>query len=93
MEALWREAAGRRGEYSAHLWVTILAMLYGTGLRRGGKCMVRRLGASEKWEDRIGLRKCIRPLLEHRLLGQDGMRRALVLFKWSVFEDFFPQQV
>lgn len=35
MEAMWREAAGRRGDYSAHLWVTILALLYGTGLRRG----------------------------------------------------------
>lgn len=35
MEALWREAASRRGDYSAHLWVTVLAMLYGTGLRRG----------------------------------------------------------
>jgi site-specific recombinase XerD len=35
MEAMWREAASRRGDYSAHLWVTVLAMLYGTGLRRG----------------------------------------------------------
>lgn len=35
MEALWREAARRRGDYSAHLWVTVLALLYGTGLRRG----------------------------------------------------------
>ncbi len=35
MEALWRAAAQRGGEYSSHLWVTILAMLYGTGLRRG----------------------------------------------------------
>ena len=35
MEALWREAAQPRGEYSSHLWVTVLAMLYGTGLRRG----------------------------------------------------------
>jgi site-specific recombinase XerD len=35
MEALWREAASRHGEYSSHLWVTVLAMLYGTGLRRG----------------------------------------------------------
>ena len=26
MEALWREAASRRGEHSAHLWVTVLAM-------------------------------------------------------------------
>ena len=35
MEAMWREAARRRGDYSAHLWVTVLALLYGTGLRRG----------------------------------------------------------
>jgi site-specific recombinase XerD len=35
MEAMWREAANRRGDYSARLWVTVLAMLYGTGVRRG----------------------------------------------------------
>jgi site-specific recombinase XerD len=35
LQAMWREAANRRGEYSAHLWVTVLALLYGTGLRRG----------------------------------------------------------
>ena len=35
MEAMWREAASRPGTYSAHLWVTVLALLYGTGLRRG----------------------------------------------------------
>jgi len=35
MEELWRAAAQRGGAYSSHLWVTILAMLYGTGLRRG----------------------------------------------------------
>jgi integrase/recombinase XerD len=35
MEAMWCEAANRHGEYSSHLWVTVLAMLYGTGLRRG----------------------------------------------------------
>lgn len=35
MQAMWREAASRRGDYSAHLWVTVLALLYGTGLRRG----------------------------------------------------------
>jgi site-specific recombinase XerD len=35
MEALWRAAANRGGDYSSHLWVTVLAMLYGTGLRRG----------------------------------------------------------
>jgi site-specific recombinase XerD len=35
MEALWHAAATRRGAYSQQLWVTILALLYGAGLRRG----------------------------------------------------------
>jgi integrase len=35
MEALWREAASCRGSFSQHLWITVLALLYGTGLRRG----------------------------------------------------------
>jgi site-specific recombinase XerD len=35
MEALWRAAAAMQGEYSRRLWVTVLALLYGTGLRRG----------------------------------------------------------
>ena len=35
MQAMWTEAARRGGEYSSHLWITVLAMLYGTGLRRG----------------------------------------------------------
>lgn len=35
MEALWREATSRRGAYRKHLWVTVLALLYGTGLRLG----------------------------------------------------------
>jgi integrase/recombinase XerC len=35
MEALWRAAADTQGSYSAQLWLTVLALLYGTGLRRG----------------------------------------------------------
>src|ERR1700722_9148083 len=35
MEAMWREAAKCHGNYTAHLWVTVLAMLYGGGVRRG----------------------------------------------------------
>ena len=35
MEALWRAAASMHGEYSRRLWITVLALLYGTGLRRG----------------------------------------------------------
>lgn len=35
MEALWRTAAAMHGDYSRRLWVAVLALLYGTGLRRG----------------------------------------------------------
>lgn len=35
LDALWRAAASVQGEYSRHLWVTVLGLLYGTGLRRG----------------------------------------------------------
>ena len=35
MDALWREAATSRGDCRRHLWITTLALLYGTGLRRG----------------------------------------------------------
>ena len=33
------------------------------------ECMVRRLFASEKEKHRVGLRKCMRPLLEGSLLA------------------------
>lgn len=35
MEAIWKAAAAMHGGYGATLWVTVLALLYGTGLRRG----------------------------------------------------------
>lgn len=35
MEAFWCAAADRRGEYSRRLWIAVLMLLYGTGLRRG----------------------------------------------------------
>lgn len=35
VEALWKAAAESRGAYRRSLWLTVLALLYGTGLRRG----------------------------------------------------------
>src|SRR6266480_1989216 len=55
--------------------------------------MVRRRIASEKEMDRVGLRKCIRPLLEGSPPGQDGMRYALFPFSWTVSGDFFRLRV
>jgi len=35
MQSLWQEAASKHSEFHRHQWITILALLYGTGLRRG----------------------------------------------------------
>lgn len=35
MEAISCEATRQCGDYTAHMWVAILAMLHGTGLRSG----------------------------------------------------------
>jgi site-specific recombinase XerD len=35
MQSLWRAATEMQGDYSRRLWITVLALLYGTGLRRG----------------------------------------------------------
>jgi site-specific recombinase XerD len=35
IQAMWREAAQASGTYWPRLWITVLSLLYGTGLRRG----------------------------------------------------------
>jgi hypothetical protein len=55
--------------------------------------MVRRRIASEKWEWRVGLRECIRPLLEYLSPGLNGMRCALVLFSFAALVGFSGIQV
>jgi hypothetical protein len=55
--------------------------------------MVRRLDASEKEKDGVGLRKCIRPSVEGKAPGHDGMRYALFPFSYAVLEDFFRMRV
>jgi integrase/recombinase XerD len=51
MELLWRQAAAHRNEYRRHLWVTILSILYGIGVRSGE---LGRLDVSS-WDRRDGL--------------------------------------
>src|SRR5216684_3428583 len=60
-----------------------LSGMYGPPLRR--KRNVRM--------SQVGLRKCIRPLLEWITPGQDGMRCALLPISYSVFRDFFRLRV
>src|SRR5438132_6836664 len=46
-----------------------------------------------KMRKQVGLRKCIRPSLEHKAPGLDGMRCALVLFSNAALEGFSCLQV
>ena len=48
------------------------------------ECMVRRRVASEKRSMAVGLRQCIRPLLESMTPGHDGYPLALVRIMWTV---------
>jgi hypothetical protein len=57
--------------------------MYGPPLRRK-----RNVSMSQ-----VGLRKCIRPLLEWITPGQDGMRCALFPISNSVLRDFFRVRV
>src|ERR1700686_3703868 len=47
------------------------------------ECMVRRSVASEKRTMAVGLRQCIRPLVESVTPGHDGYPLALVPINWT----------
>jgi len=49
------------------------------------ECMVRRRVASEKRAMAVGLRQCIRPLVESLTPGHDGYPLALVPIMWTVW--------
>jgi hypothetical protein len=51
---------------------------------RFSSCMVRRRVASEKRKMAVGLRQCIRPLVESVTPGHDGYPLALVPIMWTV---------
>lgn len=51
MRSLWREAASSRGVYQRHVRLVVLALLYGTGLRRGE---LERLGVDD-WDREEGV--------------------------------------
>jgi non-heme chloroperoxidase len=49
------------------------------------ECMVRRRVASEKRAMAVGLRQCIRPLVESLTPGHDGCPLAFVLINWTAW--------
>jgi hypothetical protein len=46
------------------------------------------LSQAKNESDKNGLRKCIRPSVEHKAPGLDGMRCALVLFSNAALKGF-----
>lgn len=76
------EAGKLRSEYQRVLWITVLAVLYGTGIRRGE---LERLRISD-WDRETGLLK-----IDGRKTGQE---RAVPVPEavWSCLESYLPQR-
>jgi len=64
-----------------------------SGALRRSKCMVRRHSASEKCRWQVGLRKCIRPLLESFLRAMMECAAPCSSLSRQSCEDFFTPQV
>ena len=56
-------------------------------------CMVCHRVASGKMSLAVGLRQCIRPLVESKTPGHDGHPLAFAPIKWTVSKDHFRNQV
>jgi site-specific recombinase XerD len=82
MQAMWRQAATRRGAYQRHLRLAILAMLYGTGLRRGE---LERLDVSS-WDREEGVLR-----IDGRKTGRERMVPVPAL-AYQCIEAYLPQR-
>jgi len=82
MQALWRQAALRRSGYHRHLRLAVLAMLYGTGLRRGE---LERLDVSS-WDREEGVLR-----IDGRKTGRERMVPVPAL-AYQCIESYLPQR-
>ena len=82
MEQLWSTAAKDRQGYHRLLWVTVLSMLYGTGLRRGE---LLRLDL-EQWQREEGLL-----LIDGRKTGRQR-QVPVPETTWRCLEAYLPQR-
>lgn len=80
MQKIWLEAGKLKNEYQRVLWVTILAILYGTGIRRGE---LERLQLKD-WDRETGILK-----VDGRKTGQE---RTVPVPEavWSCLESYLP---
>lgn len=82
LRRLWGCAAERGGEYRRTLWVTLLAVLYGTGLRRGE---LERLDVTD-WNPADGTL-----LIDGRKTGQER-RVPVPETVWRCLEAYLPKR-
>lgn len=82
MERLWEVAATGRQDYHRHLWIALLAVLYGTGLRLGE---LSRLEVSA-WNREEGTL-----LVDGRKTGRER-RVALPALTWRCLEAYWPHR-
>lgn len=82
MEQLWETAAARRQDYQRYLWVAMLAVFYGTGLRRGE---LIRLDMSD-WHREEGTL-----LIDGQKTGRER-RVAVPSLTWQCVEAYLPHR-
>ena len=82
MQALWRQAASRGSGYHGHLRLVVLAMLYGTGLRRGE---LERLDVSS-WDREEGILR-----IDGRKTGRERLVPVPAL-AYQCIESYLPQR-
>ena len=82
MECLWEAAAAGRQDYHRYLWITLLAVLYGTGLRLGE---LSRLEVSA-WNREEGTL-----LIDGRNTGWER-RVAVPALTWRCLEAYWPHR-
>lgn len=82
MKKIWTEAGKLRSEYQRQLWITVLAVLYGTGIRRGE---LARLKVGD-WNRETGLLK-----IDGQKTGQER-HVPVPEVVWGCFEGYFPSR-
>jgi len=82
MEKIWLQAAKLRSQYQRYLWLTVLGLLYGTGMRRGE---LERLEVANWNRERGTLR------IDGRKTGQER-EVPVPETVWSCLESYLPQR-
>jgi site-specific recombinase XerD len=82
MTKLWRQAAGCREQYARHLWITVLSVFYGAGVRRGE---LSRLNVGD-WDGREGVLR-----IDGR---KTGVQRIVPVppLVWRCLESYLPRR-